>query len=102
LAVLGSRTAEEDLSGVLPALRRPHLDYFRDVYADTAMFGSGTALPTVLRFYGARRVVFATDAPFGPIAETLAAVAALDLSAEDRRAILSGNAERLLRLGPKG
>ena len=38
------------------------------------MFGSGTALPSVRRFYGARRVVFATDAPFGPIRPTLEAL----------------------------
>jgi len=98
MEVLGSRTPEEDLSGVLPALRRPHLDYFRDIFADTAMFGSGTALPTVLRFYGARRIVFATDAPFGPIRPTLEALEALDLSPEDRHAVMVGNAERLLRL----
>ncbi|MGG5823755.1 amidohydrolase family protein [Falsiroseomonas sp. HW251] len=98
MAVLGSRTAEEDLSGVLPALKRPHLDYFRDVWADTAMFGSGTGLPTVLRFYGASRIVFATDAPFGPIRPTLDALGALDLTPEERHAVMAGNAERLLRL----
>ena len=98
MEVLGSRTTDEDLTGVLPALERPHLDYFRDIFADTAMFGSGTGLPTVLAFYGARRMVFATDAPLGPIPPTLRVLDALDLTPEDRQAILSGNAERLLRL----
>lgn len=97
--VLGSRTTDEDLTGVLPSLKRPHLDYFRDVYADTAMFGSGTGLPAVLAFYGARRTVFATDAPLGPIPPTLRALEALDLTPEDRRAVMAGNAERLLNLG---
>lgn len=100
--VLGSRTTDEDLTGVLPGLKRPHLDYFRGIHADTAMFGSATGLPTVLAFYGARRVVFATDAPLGPIPPTLRALDALDLTPEDRRAILSGNAERLLNLEPMG
>lgn len=102
MAVLGSRTTDEDLSGVLPALKRPHLDYFRDFYADTAMFGSGTGLPATLSFFGAGHVVFATDAPFGPIPATLRALEALELTPEERRAVMSGNAERLLRLPAQG
>ena len=98
LSVLGSRTSDEDLTGILPALKRPHLDYFRDIHADTAMFGSGTALPTILAFYGAGKVVFATDAPLGPINPTLRALDALDLTPADQHAIYRGNAERLLRL----
>ena len=39
LAVLGARTREEDYSAVLPSLKRPHIDYFRDFHADTALFG---------------------------------------------------------------
>ena len=101
MEVLGSRTADEDLSGVLPGLKRPHLDYFRDFYADTAMFGSGTGLPASLAFFGAGHVVFATDAPFGPIPETLRALEALELTPEDRHAVMVGNAERLLRLTPR-
>jgi hypothetical protein len=41
LDVLGARTSDEDYSKILPSLKRPHLDYFRDFYADTAMFGGG-------------------------------------------------------------
>jgi predicted TIM-barrel fold metal-dependent hydrolase len=42
LQVLGARTSDEDYSKVLPSLKRPHLDYLRDFYGDTAMFGGGT------------------------------------------------------------
>ncbi|WP_043834519.1 amidohydrolase family protein [Muricoccus aerilatus] len=98
MAVLGSRTTDEDLSGILPALRRPHLDYFRDFYADTAMFGSGTGLPASLAFFGHEHLVFSTDAPLGPIPETLRALEGLDLTPEQRHAVMRGNAERLLRL----
>ncbi|MCR0985622.1 amidohydrolase family protein [Roseomonas populi] len=98
MEVLGSRTPEEDLSGVLPGLRRPHLDYFRGFYADTAMFGSGTGLPASLAFFGAEHLVFATDAPLGPIPETLRALEALPLDAAQRHAVMRGNAERLLKL----
>ena len=100
MAVLGSRTTDEDLSGVLPGLQRPHLDYFRDFYADTAMFGSGTGLPASLAFFGADHLVFSTDAPFGPIPETLRALEGLDLTPAQRHAVMQGNAERLLKLNP--
>ena len=39
LQVLGSRTPDEDYSEVLSSLKRPHLDYFKSFYGDTAMFG---------------------------------------------------------------
>ena len=80
-----------------PSLKRPHLDYFRDFHADTALFGAGNGLVCGLDFFGADRVVFATDAPLGPIAKTIAAVDALDLTADARRKIMQGNAERLLK-----
>ena len=97
LAVLGSRTREEDYSGVLAALKRPHIDYFKLFYADTALFGASHGLACGLGFFGAKHVVFATDAPFGPIAETRDAILDGGLETADRDAILVGNAERLLR-----
>jgi predicted TIM-barrel fold metal-dependent hydrolase len=96
MEVLGSRTSDEDYSKVLPSLKRPHLDYFRDFHADTALFGAGNGLSCGLDFFGADRVVFATDAPLGPIAKTIAAVDALELAPAARHQIMRGNAERLL------
>ncbi len=98
MALLGSRTRDEDYSGVLKGLKRPHLDYFHDFYADTAMFGSDTGLHAGLRFFGPEKIVFATDAPFGPIRESIEAVERLDLTTEQRNDVMSGNAERLLHL----
>ena len=98
LEVLGARTTDEDYSRILPSLKRPHLDYLRDFYADTAMFGGGNhALRCGLDFFGADKVVFATDTPLGPIRPAIEALNALELPAADRRKIFSGNAERLLR-----
>jgi aminocarboxymuconate-semialdehyde decarboxylase len=96
MEVLGSRTSDEDYSRILPSLKRPHLDYFREFHADTALFGAGNGLSCGLDFFGADRVVFATDAPLGPIAKTIAAVDALGLDPAARRKIMQGNAERLL------
>jgi len=98
MEVLGSRTSDEDYSKVLSSLKRPHLDYFREFYADTALFGAGNGLICGLDFFGADRVVFSTDAPLGPIAKTVHAVDALDLDAGARQKIMVGNAERLMRL----
>jgi len=99
LQVLGSRTSDEDYSKVLPSLKRPHLDYMRDFYGDTALFGGGIhAVRCGLEFFGADHVVFATDTPLGPIAPTIDVIRRLDVSDGDRRKIFSGNAERLLKL----
>jgi uncharacterized protein len=100
LAVLGSRTRDEDYSGVLSSLKRPHLDYFKMFHADTALFGASAGLDCGVGFFGAGNVVFASDAPFGPIAETRDAIEEGELDAQSRAAILHGNAERLLRLKP--
>ena len=98
LQVLGSRTLDEDYSKVLPALKRPHLDYLHDFYGDTALFGGGSqAVRCGLEFFGSEHVVFATDTPLGPIAPTIARIRELDISEADRRKIFAGNAERLLK-----
>ena len=98
LDVLGHRKLDEDYSKVLPSLKRPHLEYFRRFYGDTAMFGASTGLHSGLKFFGADHVVFSTDSPFAPIKETIAALDDLGLSAIDREKITSGNAKRLLKL----
>jgi uncharacterized protein len=95
---LGNRTPDEDYSTVLTSLKKPHMDYFRMFYADTAMFGGTAGLPTGLTFFGTDRIVFATDAPFAPIRETFDALNELDLTAQDRQKILEGNARKLLKL----
>jgi uncharacterized protein len=98
LEVLGARTSDEDYSQVLKSLKRPHMDYLHDFYADTAMFGGGVpATRCGLEFFGADHVVFATDAPLGPIAPTIETVAGLGLSADGHRKVVCGNAEKLLK-----
>ena len=99
LKVLGARTSDEDYSKVLPSLKRPHMDYLHEYYADTAMFGGGAhALRCGLEFFGAGHVVFATDAPLGPIGPTIEAIEQLQLAPDARQKLFCGNAEKLLNM----
>jgi predicted TIM-barrel fold metal-dependent hydrolase len=99
LKVLGQRTADEDYSQILPSLKRPHMDYLRGFFADTAMFGGGIhAIRCGYEFFGADQVVFATDAPLGPIAPTIETVKRLELAPADQRKIFCGNAEKLMNM----
>jgi len=99
LKVLGQRTSDEDYSQILPSLKRPHMDYLHDFFADTAMFGGGVAATRCgYEFFGAERVVFATDAPLGPIAPTIKTIEQLNLAPKARRQMFCGNAENLLKI----
>jgi len=98
---LGARTADEDYEGLRKSMPERPIEYFRKFWADTAVFGSRAATVCGLSFFGADRVVFASDAPFDPeggpmyIRETIKVIDSLDISAADRHKIYQGNAERL-------
>jgi uncharacterized protein len=101
---MGARTSDRDLKEVLRGLKRPHLEYFKEFYADTASFGSRRAIEHAVEFFGEDRVLFASDAPFDPeggpmyIRDTIAQIDAMDISDELRRKIYQDNAVRLLGL----
>jgi uncharacterized protein len=101
---LGKRTTDEDLTLVLKRLKKRPLDYFKDFYADTAVFGSKAATICGLEFYGADRILFASDSPFDPekgpgyIRDTLKILNSLDLPKEDMEKICFRNAEALFGL----
>ena len=99
LEVLGSRTSDEDYSQVLPSLKRPHMDYFKMFYADTAMFGASGGLRCGVDFFGSEHVVFATDAPLGPIGKTIEALHSVGLAPHVLRRILYDNGAKLLKIG---
>ena len=101
---LGTRTSDEDYTLVLKKLKRPHLDYFKLFYADTAMFGAKEATVCGLKFFGPERILFGSDSPFDPekgsayIRWTIELIDSLEISSADRQAIYEGNARRLLKL----
>jgi aminocarboxymuconate-semialdehyde decarboxylase len=95
---LGTRTQTEDYSGILPSLKRPLIDYFHMFYGDTALFGESRGLACGLDFFGANNVVFATDAPFAPVAATRKGVAHLNLEKAQLEAVHHHNAEKLINM----
>jgi len=103
-ATLGSRTSDEDYSGVLKMLGKPLMDCLRDFYADTALCGGRIGTVCGLEFYGADHVLFASDAPFGAeggasyIRETMKVIASLDISETDKEKICYRNAQQLFKL----
>ena len=99
---IGKRTTDEDYFALLKSLKKRPLDYFKqDFYADSAVFGSRAATVCGLEFYGADRVVFASDCPFDPeggtqyIRETIKIIDGLDISEDDRNKIYFKNIEKL-------
>ena len=104
---LGARTSGQDLGAVLQRLKRRPLDYFKDFYADTAVFGARAATVCGLEFFGPERVLFASDCPFDPengpgyIRATIEVLESLDLDPADRARITHRNAERLFGLAPR-
>jgi aminocarboxymuconate-semialdehyde decarboxylase len=87
----------------VPLARHPY-EYFHDFYADTITIGSVPALACGLEFFGADRVLFATDMPFDTqgglkyVEVALQAMETLDASEKDKRKIFEHNARRLFRL----
>ncbi len=96
--VLGARTTDEDYSDVLSSLKKPHLEYFKMFYADTAMFGTNGGIKCGLDFFGDDQVVFSTDAPFAPVRETFRSIDELNLESAQLDKIMFGNAAKLMKL----
>jgi aminocarboxymuconate-semialdehyde decarboxylase len=87
----------------VPLKKHPH-DYFHEFYADTITIGSVPALACGLEFFGADRVLFATDMPFDTqgglkyVEIALEAMETLDAPANDKEKIFELNARTIFRL----
>jgi predicted TIM-barrel fold metal-dependent hydrolase len=70
-----------------------------DIYLDTSMgFGyfSAEQFLRIVRKHGADKILFASDSPWSNAGDEIARLKATALTEEEKRAILGGNAERLL------
>src|SRR5262249_39781953 len=94
-------TPERNPAAEDAGLKRPAMDYFKMLYADTALNGAIAPTRCGHAFFGTSSCLFATDAPFdaeqgrGLIANT---IEALPISSAEREKIFVGNARALLKL----
>jgi len=100
---LGKRTSDVDYVSLLKSMKKRPVDYFKNFYADTALFGAAPATKCGFDFFGLDNVVFASDMPFEPspglyARETIKCIEDLDLTKEQKDRIYRGNAEKLLKL----
>ena len=98
---MGVRTSDEDYESLRKSLKKRPFDYFKDFYADTAIEGARAPMVCGLDFFGADRVLFASDCPFdkekgpGYIRSTIAVLESLDLKPDVREKISYRNAQAI-------
>jgi aminocarboxymuconate-semialdehyde decarboxylase len=80
-------------------ISRPPTEYFKRMYYDTVNFNPD-AIEFAITFAGADHILAGSDYPhqIGSISKMLDALAKIDVTEEQRRQILGGNAARLLGL----
>jgi uncharacterized protein len=97
-------TVERNPAAEQQGLKKSPFDYFKMLYADTALGGERAPTRCGHAFFGTKHCLFATDAPFDPergralIADTLKGVGALGLPEAEMKLIFAGNAQALLKL----
>lgn len=85
-------------------LTRAPVEYFRQFYGDTALYGNTPGLMCAHAFFGTEHLLFGTDMPFDSqygeryIRDTIAAIEEMDIPEPDRKKIFEDNARRLFRL----
>lgn len=85
-------------------IHRPHMDYFKMFYCDTAINGNTSALMCAYDFYGADHLLFGTDMPFDTeygernLRQIIEAIEGMDISNLEKQKIFESNAKKLLRL----
>ncbi len=80
------------------------IEHFRKFYNDTAVYGSTPALECAYAFFGARHLLYGTDAPLGPrfefglTEETIESIEKMGIPEAEKAMILAGNAREMLSL----
>jgi predicted TIM-barrel fold metal-dependent hydrolase len=84
-----------------PDLKHPE-EHFRKFYTDTAVYGNTAALMCGYAFFGARHILYGTDAPLGPkfgmTGETAESIERMTIPDEEKARIFFYNASDLLLL----
>jgi len=85
-------------------LHRHISQYWGNIYGDTAMDGTMAAYPCGYAFFGADRMMYGSDYPFGAeagedfVRGNLAGVQAMDIPEGDKKKILGDNAKKILKI----
>lgn len=85
-------------------LTREPIDYFKEFYYDTALYGSAPALMCAYHFCGAEHMLFGTDFPYDNemgeryTRQTIEAIDQMGISITEKKQILEHNVGKLLRL----
>ncbi len=85
-------------------IQKPHIEYFKMFYCDTAINGNTSALMCGYDFFGADHLLFGTDMPFDTengarnLRQVSQAIEAMSISEKEKQMIFEGNARRLLNL----
>jgi aminocarboxymuconate-semialdehyde decarboxylase len=97
--------SEEEGTQVSDKVARPYLDHFKKFYCDTACKDFvPKVLELALDFFGPGRMLFGSDTPFGAgdgqsfTGAALRSIAAMAIAPDVRATILSGNAQRILKI----
>ncbi|MFH1123545.1 MAG: amidohydrolase family protein [Pseudomonadota bacterium] len=94
----------ETAAHLMEKLPRPFEEYWANIYGDTAVSRTPSAVPCGYEFFGADRMVYASDYPFGAekgeafIRDNLNAARALDIPDQEMKKILCDNAKKLLKI----
>ena len=84
------------------AAKRPGIDYYRNMYHDTAGPVSSSAMLCANDLFGAERIVYGTDYPFGEgqgrdfIERAFSCVKEISLPSEEEKMIFETNAKKIL------
>jgi predicted TIM-barrel fold metal-dependent hydrolase len=86
-------------------ISRPYIDHFKKFYCDTACKDFvPKVLELALDFFGPERMLFGSDTPFGAgdgqsfTSGALRSIEAMQIAPDVRQVILSGNAQRILKI----
>lgn len=90
--------------GLREKLSKPHMEYFKMFYNDTAINGNTSALMCAYDFFGADKILFGTDMPFDTengernLRQVTEAIDRMDIGKKEKEMIYKGNAEQLLKI----
>ncbi len=85
-------------------ISKPHIEYFKMFYNDTAINGNTSALMCAHDFCGAEHLLFGTDMPYDTengernLRQVTEAIEKMDISDAEKEKIFNGNATKLLKL----